>query len=79
MTVLVVEDTALVADLLVEQLQWAGCLVVGPAPRLKQRLALAATPDSATCPQSELTRATVVPPWSGADYARRRRAVNSNT
>lgn len=42
-TVLVVEDTALVADLLVEQLQSAGCRVIGPAPRLKQGLALAAT------------------------------------
>jgi DNA-binding response OmpR family regulator len=44
LTVLVVEDTALVADLLVEQLQSAGCRVVGPAPRLKQGLALAAPP-----------------------------------
>jgi DNA-binding response OmpR family regulator len=43
-TVLVVEDTALVADLLVEHLQLAGCRVIGPAPRLKQGLALAATP-----------------------------------
>lgn len=43
-TVLVVEDTALVADLLVEQLQAAGCRVIGPAPRVKQGLALAATP-----------------------------------
>jgi DNA-binding response OmpR family regulator len=44
MTILVAEDTALVADLLAEQLQSAGCRVIGPAPRLKQGLALAATP-----------------------------------
>ena len=43
-TVLVVEDTALVADLLAEELRSAGCRVIGPAPRLKQELALAATP-----------------------------------
>jgi len=43
-TVLVVEDTALVADLLVEELRSAGCRVIGPAPRLKQGLELAATP-----------------------------------
>lgn len=44
MTILVVEDTALVADLLTEELQAAGCRVIGPAPRLQQGLALAGTP-----------------------------------
>ena len=43
LTILVVEDTALVADLVAEVLQEAGCRVVGPAARLDQGLALAAT------------------------------------
>ncbi|HTW26885.1 MAG TPA: response regulator [Acetobacteraceae bacterium] len=39
--VLVVEDTLLLADCLVEALDEAGCEVVGPAPRLQQALDLA--------------------------------------
>ena len=39
--VLVVEDTLLVADLIVEELQEVGCMVVGPAPRVERGLALA--------------------------------------
>ena len=38
---LVVEDTFLVADLIVEQLLECGCEVVGPAARLPKALALA--------------------------------------
>ena len=44
-TVLVVEDMALLADLLAEELESAGCRVVGPAARLNQGLALAGTAD----------------------------------
>lgn len=42
-SILVVEDTALIADLVVDALQDAGCRVVGPAARLDQGLALART------------------------------------
>lgn len=38
--VLVVEDTFLIADLIVETLREQGCSVVGPAARLQQGLAL---------------------------------------
>jgi len=41
--ILVVEDTVLVADLVVEELQDQGCSVVGPAARVDQGLSLAAT------------------------------------
>ncbi|HUB44858.1 MAG TPA: response regulator [Acetobacteraceae bacterium] len=43
LSILVIEDTALVADLVVDALQDAGCRVVGPAARLDQGLALART------------------------------------
>ncbi|HUN40203.1 MAG TPA: response regulator [Acetobacteraceae bacterium] len=43
LSILVVEDTVLVADLVVDVLQEAGCHVVGPAARLDQGLALART------------------------------------
>ncbi|MFL5256644.1 MAG: response regulator [Rhodopila sp.] len=39
--VLVVEDTLLVADLIVDELQEIGCHVIGPAARVEQGLALA--------------------------------------
>jgi DNA-binding response OmpR family regulator len=39
--ILVVEDTLLIADLIVEELQLVGCEVVGPAPRMETGLALA--------------------------------------
>jgi DNA-binding response OmpR family regulator len=39
--VLVVEDTLLVADLIVDALREHGCTVVGPVPRLEQGLTLA--------------------------------------
>jgi DNA-binding response OmpR family regulator len=39
--VLIVEDTLLVADLIVEELEEAGCTIVGPAPRVERGLALA--------------------------------------
>ena len=39
--VLVVEDTMLVADVIVEQLQDCGCEVVGPAARVNRALELA--------------------------------------
>jgi DNA-binding response OmpR family regulator len=39
--VLVVEDSFLIADLITEELQDAGCSVVGPASRVKEGLALA--------------------------------------
>ena len=39
--ILVVEDTLLVADMIVEELEEAGCTVVGPAPRVERGLALA--------------------------------------
>jgi len=41
LSILVVEDTALVADLLAEELQDYGFSVVGPAARVDQGLALA--------------------------------------
>jgi DNA-binding response OmpR family regulator len=40
--ILVVEDTVLIADLIVDQLEEAGCSVVGPASHVAQGLALAA-------------------------------------
>lgn len=40
--VLVVEDTLLVAEVIVEELTDLGCFVVGPVSRLQQGLALAA-------------------------------------
>jgi DNA-binding response OmpR family regulator len=40
--VLVVEDTFLVAQLIADQLEEAGCTIVGPAPRVERGLALAA-------------------------------------
>jgi DNA-binding response OmpR family regulator len=40
--ILVVEDTLLIADLIVEELELVGCEVVGPAPRVESGLALAA-------------------------------------
>ena len=43
LSILVVEDTALVADLVADVLQDAGCRVVGPVARLDQGLALART------------------------------------
>jgi DNA-binding response OmpR family regulator len=43
LSILVVEDMALVADLVVDVLQDAGCQVVGPAARLAQGLTLACT------------------------------------
>lgn len=43
--ILVVEDTFLVADLIVEQLQDCGCNVVGPAARVAKALALAEQED----------------------------------
>jgi DNA-binding response OmpR family regulator len=43
LSILVVEDVALIADLVVEALQSAGCRVVGPAARLDQGLTLART------------------------------------
>jgi DNA-binding response OmpR family regulator len=39
--VLVVEDTLLIADLIVQVLEDAGCAIVGPAPRVERGLALA--------------------------------------
>ena len=39
--VLVVEDTLLIADLIVDQLEEVGCVIVGPAPRVDLGLALA--------------------------------------
>ena len=45
LTVLLVEDTVLVADLLTDVLQAAGCQVVGPVGRLAHGLALAARPE----------------------------------
>lgn len=39
--ILVVEDTLLVADMIVEELSDHGCRIVGPAPRLAQGLSLA--------------------------------------
>jgi DNA-binding response OmpR family regulator len=39
--ILVVEDTLLIADLIVEELELVGCEVVGPAPRVESGLALA--------------------------------------
>jgi len=41
--ILVVEDTALIADLIVDALQDIGCDVVGPVARVEQGLALART------------------------------------
>jgi len=43
LSILVVEDMALVADLVAEVLQDAGCRVVGPVPRVEQGLTLART------------------------------------
>ncbi len=40
--ILVVEDTVLIADLIVDQLEEAGCSIVGPASHVAQGLALAA-------------------------------------
>jgi DNA-binding response OmpR family regulator len=40
--ILVVEDSALIADLIVDALNDSGCSAVGPAPRLAQGLMLAA-------------------------------------
>jgi DNA-binding response OmpR family regulator len=39
--ILVVEDTLLIADLIVEELREAGCHVIGPAPRVERGLTLA--------------------------------------
>jgi len=39
--VLVVEDTLLVAELIAQVLEDAGCITVGPAPRVERGLALA--------------------------------------
>ncbi|HTW70612.1 MAG TPA: response regulator [Acetobacteraceae bacterium] len=47
LSILVVEDTALVADLVADVLQDAGCRVVGPVARLDQGLALATTTELA--------------------------------
>jgi DNA-binding response OmpR family regulator len=41
--VLVVEDTLLIADVIVDELQDQGCKVVGPVPRVAPGLALATT------------------------------------
>lgn len=41
--ILVVEDMLLIADLIVDELQENGCLIIGPAPRLAQGLAMATT------------------------------------
>jgi DNA-binding response OmpR family regulator len=41
--ILVVEDTLLIADLIVDHLQDAGCDVIGPASRVARALALAAS------------------------------------
>jgi DNA-binding response OmpR family regulator len=41
--VLVVEDTLLIADLIVDHLQDAGCDVIGPASRVARALTLAAS------------------------------------
>ena len=38
--ILVVEDTLLIADLIVEQLEEAGCDVIGPASHVERALAL---------------------------------------
>src|SRR6516162_9942866 len=41
--ILVVEDTLLIADLIADHLQDAGCDVIGPASRVARALALAAS------------------------------------
>ena len=43
LSVLVVEDTLLVADVIAEALQDLGCRIIGPVPRLAQGLAVATT------------------------------------